>query len=142
MKTKLVLAIFTLVLVFSSVNLNAQEEKPVDSSDKLVVIWSSGDPDVAEKVCFMYTHAAKKYGWFKDVTLIVWGPSAKLATENSKIQEKLKAMQEDGVVLEACIACARSYGVDEKLKEFGIDVKGMGTPLTAYLKSGAKVITF
>ena len=45
-------------------------------------------------------------------------------------------MKEAGVVVEACVACARMYGVDEDLAEMGIDVKGMGTPLTKYLKEG------
>ena len=111
-------------------------------SGHLVVIWSSDDPYVAEKVTFMYTHAAKTAGWFSEVTLIIWGPSAKLTAESIKIQEKLKAMQKDGVVIEACLSCARSYGVDEDLKKLGFDVKGMGKPLTDYLKSNAKVLTF
>lgn len=110
--------------------------------DKLVVIWTSDDPYVAERVALMYTHAAKTNNWFKDVVLIVWGPSAKLISENYKLQEKIKVMQKDGVVVEACIACSNSYGVTEDLKKLGYDVKGMGKPLTDYLKSGAKVLTF
>lgn len=116
--------------------------KDTPATDKLVVVWTSDDPNVADRVALMYTHAAKKAGWFKEVTLIIWGPSAKLTAENTKIQEKLKAMQKDGVVIEACIACANSYGVTENLKSLGFDVKAMGKPLTDYLKSGAKVLTF
>ena len=112
------------------------------NKEKLVVLWTSDDPYVAERVAFMYTHNAKKQGWFKDVTLIVWGPSAKLISENIKLQEEIRAMQKDGIVVEACIACANSYGVTEDLKKLGYDVKGMGKPLTEYLKSGAKVLTF
>jgi len=93
-------------------------------------------------MAFMYGHTAKKSGWFKEVTIVIWGPSAKLISENEKIQEKVKSMQADGIKVEACIACARQYGVDGKLKELGYDVKGMGTPLTAYLKSDAEVISF
>ena len=121
---------------------HAQREKNTNPTDHLVVIWSSDDPYVAEKVTFMYTHAAKTAGWFSKVTLIIWGPSAKLTSENLKIQEKLKAMQKDGVIIEACSACASSYGVDDDLEELGFDVKGMGTHLTDYLKSDAKVLTF
>jgi len=112
------------------------------TSDKLVVVWTSGDPYVAERVALMYTHAAKTNGWFKDVNLIIWGPSAKLISENIKLQDKVKSMQEDGIVVEACIACSNSYGVTDDLKKLGFDVKGMGKPLTDYLKSGAKVMTF
>ncbi|MCH5375968.1 MAG: hypothetical protein JJ992_18520, partial [Planctomycetes bacterium] len=31
-----------------------------DPTSQLCVVWSSGDPGVAENVCFMYTHAAKR----------------------------------------------------------------------------------
>ena len=110
--------------------------------DKLVVIWTSDDPYVAERVALMYTHAAKTAGWFKEVTLIIWGPSAKLTAENIKIREKLKAMQGDGIIIEACIVCSNAYNVTEELKNMGFDVKGMGKPLTDYLKSGVKVLTF
>ncbi len=51
-------------------------------------------------------------------------------------------MQKDGVVIEACIACADAYGISDNLKKLGYDVKFMGKPLTDYLKSGAKVLTF
>jgi hypothetical protein len=110
--------------------------------DKLVVLWTSGDPEVAEKVCFMYTHNAKLQGWFDEVTLIVWGPSAKLLSENTEIQERVKAMIADGVKVEACVACANMYGVSGDLSALGIDVKGMGVPLSDYLKSDAKVLSF
>jgi hypothetical protein len=132
------LGIFTL----ANSKIMAQTEKNTETNDKLVVVWTSDDPYVTERVALMYTHAAKTAGWFKDVTLIIWGPSAKLTAENLKIQEKLKAMQKDGVVIEACIACANAYAIADDLKKLGFDVKGMGKPLTDYLKSGVKVITF
>ncbi len=142
MKTKILLAVLTSFLFFNTSKVMAQLEKPESTPDKLVVVWTSDDPYVAERVALMYTHAAKTAGWFKDVTLIIWGPSAKLVSENLKIQEKLKAMQKDGVVIEACIACATAYNVVDDLKKLNFDVKGMGKPLTDYLKSGAKVLTF
>ncbi len=111
--------------------------------DKLVVLWTSDDPYLAERVAFMYTHAAKRNNWFKDVTLIIWGPSAKLTSENLKIQQKLHAMQKDGIKIRACIACANAYNVSDKLKDLGLEVAGMGVPLTKYLKDGStKVLTF
>jgi hypothetical protein len=111
-------------------------------SDKLAVLWTSGDPDVAEKSCLMYTHAAKRNGWFDEVVLIVWGSSSRLLAENEALQEKVKAMMEDGVILEACIACSNMLGVTEELVGLGIDVKGMGVPLTSYLKSGYHVLSY
>jgi hypothetical protein len=141
MKKLRVIIIMGFLLSLSQL-INAQSVPAEPSPDKLVVVWTSNDPYVAERVALMYTHAAKTSGWFKDVTLIVWGPSAKLITENIKLQEKVKAMQKDGVIIEACIACANAYGVTEELRKLGYSVKGMGKPLTDYLKSGAKVLTF
>lgn len=133
--------ILGLILLFvSSPMLFGQMEN--DNSDKLVVLWTSGDRDVAEKSCLMYSHAAKKYEWFSEVTLIIWGPSAKLVVEDEAIREKVIKMQKDGVVLEACVACSNMLGVTEELLELGVDVKGMGVQLTDYLKSGYKVLTY
>ncbi|MDA3905235.1 MAG: DsrE family protein [Bacteroidales bacterium] len=142
MKTKFILSLITALFFFNASQSSAQTENIEVTPDKLVVLWTSDDPYVAEKVAFMYTHAAKRAGWFSEVTLIVWGPSQKLTVENLKIQKKLKAMQDDGIVIQACISCANSYGIAEELKKLGIEVKGMGKPLTHYLKSGAKVLTF
>ena len=111
-------------------------------ADKLAVLWTSGDPDVAEKSCLMYTHAAKRNGWFDEVVLIVWGSSSRLLAENEVLQEKVKAMIKDGVILEACIACSNMLGVTEELQALGIDVKGMGVPLTNYMKSGYHVLSY
>jgi hypothetical protein len=109
---------------------------------RLCVVWSSGDPGVAESVCFMYTKAAKQAGWFDEVHLVVWGPSAKLLAANEQLQARVKAMQKAGVVTEACVACARMYGVADTLRELDLDVKGMGRPLSDRLQGDWQVITF
>lgn len=142
MKTKILLTLLTALFIFNTSKTMAQSENIENTPDKLVVLWTSDDPYVAERVAFMYTHAAKTSGWFNEVTLIIWGPSAKLVAENLKIREKLSTMKNDGVVIEVCIVCANMYGIADDLKKLGYDVKAMGKPLTGYLKSGAKVLTF
>ncbi len=142
MKPKKLVLLTMGILLSLSPKINSQATTPEQTPDKLVIIWTSGDFYVAERVALMYAHNAKIAGWFKEVTLIIWGPSAKLISENIKLQERVKTMQKDGVVVEACVACADAYGVTEDLRKLGYDVKGMGKPLTDYLKSGAKVLTF
>jgi len=110
--------------------------------DKLVVLWTSGDKEVALNMVFMYTLNAKKREWYKEVCLIIWGPSSKLLSEDLELQEYITHMKEVGVKIEACKTCADIYGVSSKLEEFGIDVKLMGLPLTEYLKNEYKVMTF
>ena len=135
-----------LIIILTTSNLFAQSEKNLKSnynpSDTLVVLWTSGDPEVAEKVCFMYTHNALKRGWFKTVILIVWGPSANLLATNTRLESEVKSMILDGIQLQACKACSDSYGVSEKLQDIGVEVIYMGMPLTNYLKSGYSILNF
>ncbi len=135
-----VLVLTTLLVAIFQTNMNAQEMDK--ENDKLAVLWVSGDRDVAEKSCLMYTHAAKRNGWFDEVVLIIWGSSSRLLAEDKALQGMINAMQKDGVIIEACSACANMLGVTEELKEMGIDVKGMGVPLTNYLKQGYHVLTY
>ncbi len=135
-------SIFIILAIFMFSGVFAQTDKKMeDNSNKLAVLWTSSDPDLAEKMAFMYTYNAKKQGWFDEVVLIVWGPSAKLLSENKMLQDYVKKMQDVGIKVEACMSCARMYEVDGKLQELGIDVKGMGVPLTNYLKEGWKTLS-
>ncbi len=132
-----------LVVVAGQGWLHAPSQAREDQSpSRLCVVWTSGDPGVAKNVCFMYTHNAKRRGWFAVDHLVVWGPSAKLLAEDKELQKEIKTMQKSGVVVEACVACAKNYGVVDALKKLDIDVKGMGQPLTERLKGPWKVLTF
>jgi hypothetical protein len=113
-----------------------------DAASRLAVVWSSGDPEVAHRVCLMYTHAAHKYGWFDEVRLIVWGPSARLLAGDRDLQAKIADMQSDGMHVQACVVCADSYGVSDDLRAMNIEVKPMGKPLSTYLQDGWEVLTF
>lgn len=112
------------------------------AKDSLVVVWSSGDRDVADKMVFMYTLNSRLKNWWNEVTLIIWGPSSKLITEDIGLQDYLERLKDAGVRLEACITCADMYRVSKKLADMGVDVKPMGQPLSQYLKEGRAVITF
>ena len=69
------------VTVFAQAKTDSGAEK-----SRLAVLWTSGDPEVAHKVCFMYTHAAKRSSWFDEVLLIVWGPSSRLLAADIELQ--------------------------------------------------------
>jgi hypothetical protein len=145
MAGKIFAALLSVVLLFTvcpAAGFSQEARQAEGGPDRLAVLWTSGDADVAHKVAFMYAHNAKKAGWFDEVTLIVWGPSQHILVGDKDLQAKVKAMQEDGVVVEACIACAMEYGVMDQLKALGITVRGMGVPLTNYLKSDWKVLVF
>jgi hypothetical protein len=139
-----------LILPFTLSAVNPPESKSMEinesdheiSQDHLVVLWTSGDPEVAHKMVFMYTFNAKKRGWWKDITFIIWGPSARLSSENKEIAETLVKMKDSGIEMLACKACADLYGCSPDLEDLGIEVKYMGVALTDYIKKGMKVITF
>ena len=134
---------YLLVLVLCLLGPNVYSKNmQEDNSDKLVILWTSDNPELAKTMVFMYAYNAIRANWFKEVTLIIWGPSAKLAAEDEEIQKEIAQMKGVGVKIEACIQCARMYGVNAKLRELGYDVKGMGAPLTDFLKQNYKVLTF
>jgi len=115
-------------------------ETPV--SDSLVVIWSSGDREVAKKMVFMYTKNSRIKDWWGKVRLVVWGPSAQLLATDLELQEELEDLKAAGVELLACKACTDLYGVTDKIEALGIQVIYMGAPLTEMLKRGWTCLTF
>ena len=117
-------------------------EKLSANQDKLLVVWTSGDRDVALKMVFMYTRNSKKNDWWDKVRLVVWGPSQKLLVGDEEMQEHIKVLKDYGVEVYACIVCAEMYGLTSTLKELGIEVTGMGVPLTEMLKEGWLTLTF
>jgi hypothetical protein len=135
----IVVLLLLIVALTGQVFIQAQGQS---QTSKLAVLWTSGDDDVAHKVCFMYTHNAKEAGWFDEVTLIVWGPSSRLLASDKELEKKVKEMMASGVDVKACKACADLYGVSDEIGEMGIEVKYMGEPLSDMLKGDWKVLTF
>ena len=116
--------------------------KEIPGNEKMVIVWTSGDREVALKMVFMYTLNAKKRGWWEDITLVVWGPSAKLLTEDKELQEYMKQIMEAGVTVKACKGCSDQYGVSEQLEALGITVLYIGKELSDYVKEERNVLTF
>lgn len=119
----------------------AQEGKAMEP-ERLLMVWTSADREVANNMVFMYAFNAKKNGWWKDVRLLVWGPSQKLLVQDRELQEYVKKMKDAGVELLACKACADGYGIAADLEKLGVEVKYTGTTLTEMLKTGWTTITF
>jgi hypothetical protein len=108
----------------------------------LHLLWTTGEKEVAMKVIFPYLVNAKANGWWDDINLIIWGPSAKLTAFDKDIHRQLQDVMDSGITVEACQACTDAYRVTDNLIGLGITVKYMGGPFTEYLTSDAKVITF
>ena len=113
-----------------------------EGHDKVLVVWTSGDRDVALNMVFMYAANAKRHGWWGDVNLLVWGPSQELLVQDVTLQSELAGMLADGVYVCACKACADRYSVTDRLEDLGIDVFYSGEFLTDWIKSPGYVVTF
>lgn len=113
----------------------------MDKKTHLYVLWTSGDPVTAENMVFMYTINALRKEWWEEVTIIIWGASAKLVSEDAAIQKKIKEAIEAGVHVSACKACAEQLGVADALESQNIEVKYWGIPLTEVLQNGESLLT-
>jgi hypothetical protein len=71
----------------------------------------------------------------------VWGPSAKLISEDNELQDQLSEMKKMGVRFQACKACADMYMVAPKLEELGIEVIYIGKELTDYIKGDYELLS-
>jgi hypothetical protein len=113
----------------------------MSGESRLYVLWTNDNPVTAEKMVFMYTINSLLNGWWDKVTLIVWGATPLLVSENEVIQGKIKEAQEAGVHITACKACADQLGVTDTLEGLGVEVIYWGVPLTELLKNDEKLIT-
>jgi len=107
----------------------------------LYVLWTSGDPITADKMVFMYTINAMANGWWDEVTLVIWGGSTKLVSEDETIQQRVRDAQDAGVYVTACKGCSDQLGVSERLEALGVDVQYYGVALTNILKEDEVLLT-
>ncbi|MBD3790466.1 MAG: DsrE family protein [Campylobacterales bacterium] len=102
--------------------------------NKLLIVWSSQDREVAMKLPLLYGSVILERAYWEEAHLMIWGPSIKLAAQDPEIQERLKQIQATGVTMSACIVCTDDYGATEALKELGIENTHTGEMLTHCLK--------
>lgn len=109
--------------------------------EKLNILWTNADPITSEKMLMMYAINAKKNHWWKEITIIIWGATAKLVSEDELIQRKIKEAIDSGIHVSACKACADELEVTQKLEEMGIETKYWGEGLTEALKGDSPLLT-
>jgi hypothetical protein len=117
------------------------KEYEADGRSKLAVLWTTADIDTTKNMVFMYTKSAKKKGWFDVVRLIVWGASVKTLLDKPELQDMVREMENVGVEVAACKACAERYDAVEALEALGIEVLYIGEPFSGMLKSDWKVLS-
>ncbi|MFP4478645.1 MAG: DsrE family protein [Candidatus Izemoplasmatales bacterium] len=107
----------------------------------LLVLWKTDSMIDVEELLIPYVFASKKNEWWDQVSVIIWGGSQRLVSENKAIQDKVIQMLDLGIQVHACKKCADDLCVADHLSQVGIDVLYTGEMLTEYLKSDAKVLT-
>ncbi len=111
------------------------------TKNKLTILWTNDNIITSEKMVFMYGINAKTRGWWEEVTIMIWGATVKLVSENKQVQALIEEAKLEGVHVTACKGCSDQLGVTEILEGFDIEVIYQGLPLTRILKNDEKLIT-
>lgn len=135
------LFIFCSSVIFSTLG-EAAISKDEKSIDSVAILWTSGDPEVAKKMVFLYAYNAKNRGWLENIKLIIWGSSTLLVSQDKEIQDWIKKLDEVGVELYACKWCSDQYKVSLLLEKLGVKVIYYGEPLTKLIQEDWKILTF
>lgn len=113
----------------------------MEKKAKLTILWTNADLHTSEYMVMMYATNSMLKNWWNEVTVVIWGATAKLVAENKNIQERITMAKHAGVKFSACISCALQLGVKEKLEELDIEVIPWGQPLTEIIQNDEKLIT-
>lgn len=144
MKQIIVTTCFVFTTLFCSAALAEKPNHlPMVNKDpeKLVILWTSGDKEVAMNMVLMYGKNSYDFGLWTDMEIIIWGPSAKLAATDNEVQTQIKKMIKSGVKFKACQACADNYGVAKDLSKLGVNVIWMSQVLTQHIARGNYILT-
>ncbi len=108
---------------------------------RLCLVWTAADREVARNMVFMYGANSLIRGWWDEVRLLVWGPTARLLAEDAELRPDVEDLRAAGVELLACKACADRYGTSAALEDLGFRVFYVGEEFTRMLQGGWTVLT-
>ena len=112
-----------------------------NNPDELLILWTSNNKETSFNMVFMYAENSKLYNWWKEVTLLIWGASSKLVSDDKEIQKYVEELIKNGVRVIACKQCVENLDIVEKLEKQNIEVFYTGEFLSDWLKSNRKIIT-
>ena len=107
----------------------------------LYILWTNADPIMFDKMISMYARNSKINHWWDEVTVIIWGSTAKTAIESELVKNGIVQLLHVGVNVSACKACSDSLGTTDELEKMGVEVKYWGEGLTSILKNDEKLLT-
>ena len=109
--------------------------------DHAKILWTTDNKETAVNMICLYAHNAKLQGWIGKVSILIWGASQTLISQDEEVQEKIKAMVSDGIEVMACKKCAEEIGVVDSLQSCGINTFYTGQVLSDWIKSGENIVS-
>lgn len=110
--------------------------------DELLIVWSTENKETIMNMILLYAYNAKVKGWFDEVTLLVWGASQQVLSEDEDIKARVSEMKEAGVNIIACKKCCENMYIEEQLQSCGVEIFYTGEFLSEWLKSGKPMLNF
>jgi len=110
-------------------------------SNKLAVILVSSDHKVLE-MGLVYAKNAIRRGWMDDTLVFFFGPSEVTIATDPELRELTRQILEAGVTPVACQWCSDKYHVSDLLRELGVRVNYIGSPVSEAIKAGYTPMTW
>lgn len=110
-------------------------------NEKLTILWTSGEKDVALKVVLRYAESALEKGLWKQIEILVWGPSVQLAADDENVKAKIESLIAQGVKMKACVVCAEEYGVTQTLEEMHVKLDMVGEDVTRIIQDQTPLLS-
>jgi len=109
---------------------------------KLLIVWKTNNEVDIHNFVVPYAYNAKRNDWFDDVEVLIWGASQEIVRDDAVVQQRVKNLIKNGIVVYACKMCASNTNAVEVLEELGVIVRFTGDFLSDRLKDPAfEVIT-
>jgi hypothetical protein len=111
-------------------------------ANKVFVILSNTDREVALEAGLLYPMYAAKNKWMDEVKVFIFGPSEKLAAYDNEVRDRIAEIKKAGVEVLACKYCADRMNITPQLEKAGIEVVYIGPVISQLLKDGWASLTF
>ena len=109
---------------------------------KVFVVVGSGDKDVIMWPGLKYPLTATTEKCMDEVKVVIFGTAEQLDAYDLEVQQRLRELQEAGIKILACNACADEYNITDILEEAGIEVIYVGPVISQLLKDGWASLSF
>ena len=109
--------------------------------NNLLVLWTTDNRETALDMVFMYTYNAKSKGWWKNVSLLIWGASSRLLATDTEIQSEVRKIADAGIRVFICKRCLEKLDVLKEVEALGHEVFYVGEEFSRLLKEGWTVLS-